>query len=131
MSSAKKLRKSEVEGLEISSIGNNKGTFCAKMGIIRDKNCKDPTEEDEIKKRWQEYTEDLYKKDLNVPDNYDGVIAELEPHILECEIKQALERIANNKASESDGIPVELLKILKDNAVNVMHTICQQLWKTQ
>ena len=87
--------------------------------------------EDDIKKRWQEYTEDLYKKDLHEPDNHDGVITDLEPDILECEVKWALESITTNKASGSDGIPVELFQILKDDAVKVLHSICQQIWKTQ
>jgi len=89
----------------------------------------DLTEED-IKKRWQEYTEELYKKDLHDPDNHD-VITQLEPYILECEIKWALESITMNKASVGDGIPVELFQILKDDAVKVLHSICQQIWKTQ
>ena len=82
-------------------------------------------------KRWQEYTEELYKKDLHNPDNHDGVITHLEPDILECEVKWALESITTNKASGGDGIPVELLQILKDDAVKVLHSICQQIWKTQ
>ena len=89
----------------------------------------DLTEED-IKKRWQEYTE-LYKKDLHDPDNHDGVITHLEPDILECEVKRAIEIITVNKASGGDGIPVELLQILKDDAVKVLHSICRQIWKTQ
>ena len=84
-----------------------------------------------IKKRWQEYTEELYKKDLYNPDNQDGVITHLEPDILECEVKWALESITMNKASGGDGIPVELFKILKDDAAKVLHSICQQIWKTQ
>ena len=88
------------------------------------------TEPEGIKKRWQEYTEELYKKDLHNPDNHDGVITHLEPDILECEVKWALESITTNKASGSDGIPVELFQILKDNAVKVLHAICQQIWKT-
>ena len=88
------------------------------------------TEPDDIKKRWQEYTE-LYKKELHNPDNHDGVITHLEPDILECEVKWALESITTNKASGSDGIPVELFQILKDDAVKVLHSICQQIWKTQ
>ena len=89
------------------------------------------TEEEDIKKRWQEYTEELYKKDLHDPDIYDGVITHLEPDILECEVKWALGSITTNKASGGDGIPVELLQILKDNAMKVLHSICQQIWKTQ
>ena len=91
----------------------------------------DLTEAEDIKKRWQEYTEELYKKDLNDPDNHDDVIADLEPDNLECEVKWALESITPNKASGGDGIPVELFQILKDDAVKVLHSICQQIWKTQ
>ena len=91
----------------------------------------DITEAEDIKKRWQEYTEELYKKDLHNPDIHDGVIAHLEPDILECEVKLALESITTNKASGGDGIPAELLQILKDDAVKVLHSICQQIWKTQ
>ena len=90
----------------------------------------DLAEAEDIKKRWQEYTEELYKKDLPDPDNHDGVITHLEPDILECEVKWALESITMNKASGGDGIPVELFQILKDDAVKVLHSICQQLWKT-
>ena len=91
----------------------------------------DLTEAEDIKKRWQEYTEELYKKDLHDPDNHDGVITDLEPDILECEVKWALENITTNKASGGDGIPGELFPILKDDAVKVLHSICQQTWKTQ
>ena len=91
----------------------------------------DLTEAEDIKKRWQEYTEELYKQDLHNQDNHDGVITHLEPDILECKIKWALESITTNKASGSDGIPVELFQILKDDAVKVLHSICQQIWKTQ
>ena len=91
----------------------------------------DLTEEEDIKKRWKEYTEELYKKDLPYPDNHDGVITNLEPDILECEGKWALGNITMNKASGDDGIPVELFQILKDDAVKVLHSICQQIWKTQ
>ena len=91
----------------------------------------DLTEAEDINKRWQEYTEELYKKDLHNPDNHDGVITDLEPDILECEVKWALESISMNKASGGDGIPVELFQILKDDAVKVLHSICQQIWKTQ
>ena len=91
----------------------------------------DLTEAEDIKKRWQEYTEELYKKDLHGPDNHDGVITYLEPDILECEVRWALENITMNKASGRDGIPVELFQILKDDAVKVLHSICQQIWKTQ
>ena len=112
-------------------IRDTKGTFHAKMGSIKDRNGMDLTEAEDIKKRWQEYTEELYKKDLHDPDNHDGVITDLEPDILECEVKWALESITTNKASGGDGIPVELFQILKDDAVKVLHSICQQIWKTQ
>jgi len=112
-------------------IRDTKGTFHAKMGSIKDRNDMDLTEAEDIKKRWQEDTEELYKKDLHDPDNHGGVITDLEPDILECKVKWALESIARNKASGGDGIPVELFQILKDNAVKVLHSICQQIWKTQ
>uniref|UniRef100_A0A8B9X3I9 Reverse transcriptase domain-containing protein n=1 Tax=Bos mutus grunniens TaxID=30521 RepID=A0A8B9X3I9_BOSMU len=112
-------------------IRDTKGTFHAKMGSIKDRNGMDLTEAEDIKKRWQEYTEELYKKDLHDPDNHDGVITDLEPDILECEVKWALESITTNKASGGDGIPVELFQILKDDAVKVLHSICQQIWKSQ
>ena len=108
-----------------------KGTFHAKMGSIKDRKSMDLTKADDIKKRQQEYTEELYKKDLHDPDNHDGVITLLEPDILECEVKWALESITTNKASGGDGIPVELFQILKDDTVKVLHSICQQIWKTQ
>ena len=110
--------------------GDTKGTFHIKMGTIKDRNGMDLTESDFIKKRWQEYTEELYKKDLHGPDNHDGVITHLEPGILESEVKWALESITMNKASGGDGIPGELFQILKDDAVKVLHSICQQIWKT-
>ena len=110
---------------------DTKGTFHTKMGSIKDRNGTDLTEAEDIKKQWQEYTEELYKKDLHDPDNDDGVITHLEPDILECEVKWALGSITTNKASGSDGIPVELLQILKDDAVQVLHSICQQIWKIQ
>ena len=91
----------------------------------------DLTEAEDIKKRWQEYTEELYKKDFHDPDNHDGVITHLEPDILECEVKQALRNITMNKVSRGDGTPAELFQILKDDAVKVLHSICQQIWKTQ
>ena len=91
----------------------------------------DLTEAEDIKKRWEEYTEELYKKDLHDPDNHDGVITDLEPDILECEVRWALQSITTNKASGGDGIPVELFQILKDDAVKVLHSICQHIWKTQ
>ena len=97
-----------------------KGTYHAKMGLIKDRNGMDLTEAEDIKKRWQEYTEELYKKDLHHPDNHDGVITHLEPDTLECEVKWALESITMNKASGGDGIPVELFQILKDDAVKML-----------
>ena len=108
-------------------IRDNKGTFHAKMGPIKDRNSMDLTEAEDIKKRWQEYTEELYKKDLHDPDNHDGVITYLEPDILECEVKWALGSFTMNKASGGDGIPVELFHSLKDDAVKVLHSICQQI----
>ena len=107
-----------------------KGTFHAKMGSIKDRNGMDLTEADNIK-RWQEYTEELYKKDLHDPDNHDGVTTHLEPDVLECEVKWALGSITTNKASGGDGIPVELFQILEDDVVKVLHSICQQIWKIQ
>ena len=112
------------------TISNTKGTFHAKMGSIKDRNDMDLTEAEDIKKRWQEYTE-LYKKELHDPDNHDGVITHLEPDVLECEVKWALGSITMNKAHEADGIPVELFQVLKDDAVKVLHSIYQQIWKTQ
>ena len=109
-------------------IRDSKGTYHAKTGTIKDTNGMDLTEAEDIKKRWQKYTEELYKKD---PDNHDGVITHLEPDILECEVKQALGSITMKKASEGDGIPVELFQTLKADAVQVLHSICQQIWKTQ
>ena len=103
----------------------------AKMGSIRDRNGMDLTEAEDIKKRWQEYRDKLYKKDLHDPDNHSGVITNLEPDILECKVKWALGSITTNKASGSYRIPVEVFQILKDDAVNVLHSICQQIWKTQ
>ena len=100
------------------------------MGSIKDRSSMDLTEAEGIKKRWQEYTEELYKKDLHDPDNHDGVITHLEPDILECEVKWALESITTNKASGGNGIPVELFQILKDDAVKVLHSICQHIWKS-
>ena len=105
------------------------GTFHAKMGSINDRNGMDLTEAEDIKKRWQEYTEELYKRDLNHPDNHNGVITHVEPHILECEVKWALGSITTNRAS-GDGIPAELFQILKDDAVEVLYSICQQIWET-
>ena len=137
MINAKKKRKTSELECSISrktrdlfkKIRNTKGTFHAKMGLIKDR--KDLTEAEDIKKRWQEYTEELSKKDLLDPDNHNGVITHLEPDILECEVKWALESFTMNKASGGDGIPVKLFQILKDDAVKVLHSICQQIWKTQ
>ena len=112
-------------------IRGTKGRFHAKMGLIKDRNGMDLTEAEDIRKRWQEYTEELYKKDLHNLDSHDGVITHLEPDILECEVKWALESITMNKANGGDGIPVELFLILKDDAVKALHSICQQIWKTQ
>ena len=112
-------------------IRDTKGTFHAKMGSTKDRNSMDLTEAEDIKKRWQEYTEELYKKYLHDPDNQDGGITHLKPDILECEVKWVLESITMNKASGGDGTPVELFQILKDDSVNVLHSICQQIWKTQ
>ena len=112
-------------------IRETKRTFHSKMGSVKDRNGMDLKDAEDIKKRWQEYTEELYKKDLHDPDNHDGVITHLEPDILACEVKWALGSITMNKASEGDGIPVELFQILKDDAVKVLHSICQQIWKTQ
>ena len=110
---------------------DTKGTLHAKIGSIKERNGMDLTEAEAVKKRWLEYTEDLYKKELHDPDNHDGVITHLETDILECEVKWALGSITVNKASGIDGIPVELVQILKDDAVKVLHSICQQIWKTQ
>ena len=112
-------------------IRDTKGTFHAKMGLIKDRNGMDLKEAEDIKKRWQEYTEELYKKDLHDQDNHDGVITHLKPDILECEVTWALESITTNNASGDDRIPVELFQILKDDAVKVLHSLCQQIWKTQ
>ena len=101
------------------------------IGTIKNRNGMDLTEAEDVKKKWQEYTEELYKKDLHDPNNHDGVITDLEPDILECEVKWALESITMNKASGGDGIPDELFQILKDDSVKVLHSICQQIWKTQ
>ena len=114
----------------LKKIRDTKGTFHAKMGTIKDRNGMHLTEAEDIKKRWQEYTEELYKKDLHDPDNHDGMIAQLEPDILDCKVKWALASL-QNKASGGDGIQVKLFQILKDDAVKVLHSICQQIWKTQ
>ena len=112
-------------------IRDTKGAFHAKTGTIKDRNGMDLTEAEDIKKRWQEHTEELYKKDLHDPGNHDGVITHLEPDILECEVKWTVGSITMNKASGGDGIPVELFQILKYDAVKVLHSICQKIWKTQ
>ena len=112
-------------------IRDTKGTFHAKMGTIKDRTGSDPTEAEAIKRRWQEYTAYICKKDLHDSDNHDGMIIHLEPDILECKVKWALGSIAMNKASGGDGIPAELIQILKDDAMKVLHLICQQIWKTQ
>ena len=111
-------------------IRDTKGNFHAKMGSIKDRNGRNLTEAEDIKKRWQEYTKELYKKDLHGPDNHDDVITHLEPDIPESKIKWALGGITMNRASEGDEIPVDLFQILKDDAVKVLHSICQQIWKT-
>ena len=115
----------------LKKIRDTNGTFHAKMGSIKDRNGRDLTEAEDIKKRWQENTEKLYKKDLHDPDNHNSVITHLEPDILECEVKWDLGSIAMNKASGCDEIPGELFQILKGNAVKVLHSICQRIWKTQ
>ena len=112
-------------------IRDTKETFHAKMGSIKDRNGMDLTKAEDIKKRWQEYRKELYKKDLHDQDNHDGVITHLEPDILECEVKWGLESITMNKARGSDEIPSELFQILKYDAAKVLHSICQQIWKTQ
>ena len=112
-------------------IRDTKGIFHAKMDTIKDRNSMDLTEAEDIKKRWQEYTDELYKNDLNDPDNHNGMITHLETDILECKVKWALGTITMNKASGGDGIPVELFRILKDDAVKVLYSICQQMWKPQ
>ena len=109
-------------------IRDTKGTFHAKMGTIKDRNGMDLTQAEDVKTRWQEYTEE---KDFHDPEKHDGVITYLEPHILECEVKWALGSITTNKASGGDGIPAELFQILQDDAVKVLHSVCQQIWKTQ
>ena len=111
-------------------VRDTKGTFHAKMGKIKDRNSMDLTEAED-KMRWQKYTKELYEKDLHDPDNHDGMITQLDPDILECEVKGALGSITTNKASGGDGLPVEIFQILKDDAVKVLHSICQQTGKTQ
>ena len=112
-------------------IRNPKGRFHANMGTVREGNSMDLIGAEDIKKRWQENTEELYKKDLHDPDDYDGVITHLEPDILECEVKWPLGSITMNKASGGDGIPLNLFQILRNDAVKVLHSLCQQIWKTQ
>ena len=112
-------------------IGDTKGTLHAKMGTIKNRNAMELTEVEDIKKRWEQYTEELCKKDLLDPDNHEGVITHLQSDIVECEVKWALGRITTNKASGGDGILVELFQILKDDAVKVLHSICQQIWRLQ
>ena len=115
---------------DLKKIGDIKGTFHARMDTIKDRNSKDLTQTEEIKKKWQEYTEELCKKGLNDPENHDGVITHIEPDIQECEVKWTLESITTNKATGSDQIAAELFKILKDDAVKGLHSICQQICKT-
>ena len=124
------VRSTALRGCE-KGFGFAKGRFHARMGTIQDTNGMDPREAEDIKKRWQEYTEEPYKKDLHDPDNPEGVITHLEPDILEYEVKWALGRITMNKATGRDGIPVELFQILRHDAVKVLHSISQQIWKTQ
>ena len=112
-------------------IRDTKGKFHTKVDLIKDRKSMDLTEAEDIKNKWQQCTEELHKRDLHDPDNHDGVNTHLEPDILECEVMRALGSITMNKASGGDGIPVELLQILKDDAVKVLHSICQQIWKTQ
>ena len=114
-----------------NKIRETKGKFHAKMGTIKDRNSMDLTEAEDIKKRWQEYTEELYKKDLHDPGNHEGVITRSEPDILECKVKWALGSTTTTKAIGDDGIPVELFQILQDYATKVLHSICQQIWKMQ
>ena len=116
--------------MSFKKIRDTKGTFHGRMGTTKDRNGMDLTEAEDIK-RWQQYTKKLCRKDFHDPDNHDGVITHLEPDILECEVKWALGNITMNQASGGDGIPVELFQILKDDVVKVLHSICQQIWKTQ
>ena len=114
-----------------NKIRDTKGTFQAKMSTVKDRNCRDLTEAEDTKRRYQEYTKELYKRDLNDPENHSGMITHLEPDILECEVKWVLASITMNKASGGNGIPAERFQILKDDAVKVVHSICLQIWKTQ
>ena len=111
-------------------IRDTKGTFHAKRGSIKDRNNMDLTEAEDIKKTWQEYTKELYKKDFHDPDNHDGMITHLEPDILQSRVKWTLGSITTNKASGGDGIPTEVFQVLKDDAIKVLYSICQQIWKT-
>ena len=134
MNNIKEIEKNNINGKtrdHLKKIRDTKGTFHAKMGSIRDRNGMDLTEAEDIKKRWQQYTKELSIKELNDPDNHDGVITHLEPESLECEVKWALGSTTTNKASGGDGIPAELFQILKDTAAGVLHSICLQIWKTQ
>ena len=115
----------------VKKIRDTTGIFHAMMGLMKDRNGMNLKEAEDIKKRWQEYTEELYKKELHNQDNHDGVITHLKPDILECKVKWALGSITKNKASGDDRIPVKLFQILKDDAVKELHSICQQIWKTQ
>ena len=133
MNNVKKPRKTIEWGKTrnlFKKIEDSKGTFHARIGTIKDRNIKDLTEAEKIKKRWQEYTE-LYKKDLKDLNNHDGVITHLEPDTMECEVRWALGSITTNKTSGDNRIPAKLFKILKDDAVKVLHSICQQIWNTQ
>ena len=134
MNNAKKQREAteKVKTTDIfKRIGNIKGTFHTKLGTIKDRKGKHVIEAEEIKKRQKEYTEELYREDLNDQDNHNGIVPHSESDILECEVKWALGSTAANKASGGDGIPAELFQILKDDAVRVLHSICQQIWKIQ
>ena len=124
------IRMGKIKDL-FKKIRDTKGTFQAKMGSIKDRNGRDLTEAEDIKERWQEYTEELYKKELHDPDNHDTVSSHLEPIILECKVMWDLGSISMNKASGGNGIPVDLFQIRKDDVVKVLHSICQQIWKTQ
>ena len=134
MINAEKFRENNRTGKSrdlFKKIKDTKGTHHATVGTIKDRGGTDPREAEDVKKWWQEYTEELYKKDLNDPDNHDGVITHLEPDTLECKVKWALGSITTNKTSGGGGIPVELFQILKDNALKVLHSMYQQIWKTQ
>ena len=133
MNAKKQRKKNRMEKTRDLSnkIRDTKGIFHAKMGTIKDGTGVDLIEAEDIKKRWQEYTEELYTRDLHIQDNHDRMITHLEPDILECEVNWGIESITMNKASGGDRIPDELFQILKDDAVRVLHSICQQIWKTQ